>query len=303
MLFLKSKIKNNIVNTYSKIIYNGTFIYNINNIINNYNFNEELITNYGNPPPIPFKSITIDDSTIKNIENNQFIYSVESRILTNYSNNWCMKELNTIDIPNNNEKLELLAIGISEGKITILNAKNLTIHQTINGHKSSVYSLDQFENDFNYLFSSSNDTYINIYKLNINNFQYQLIQKLSKERDKGGEINKVITLKNKLLVSGDHKTITIWKQKDNTNDGNLEYFDFYQIMINQDTCHLLEVNPNMFVAAQYSQNGTIQLYENNGENFPKIGEIKNAISHGSNSNRLSKINDNYFCCANEKNCF
>ena len=150
----------------------------------------------------------------------------------------------------------------------------MCVHQTIIEHKSLVLSLAQFENDFNYLLSSSYDKFINIYKLIINNnFQYQLTQKLKKERNKGREINKVITLKNKLLVSGDLKTITIWKQKKNTNDENIEYFDFYQIMINHNTCQLLEMNSNIFVAAQFFKNGTIQLYKNDGLNFPKIGEI------------------------------
>ena len=122
---------------------------------------------------------------------------------------------------------------------------------------------------------------------------------MEKSQDKrGGEINKVIILSNKLLVSGDHRSITIWNEK-NPDENKINYEDFFEIIINRDTCHLLEVNPSIFVATQYSSNGYFQVYINDGKTFPLKGELKNVKSHGSSSNGLSKINNNLVCSSSE----
>ena len=53
------------------------------------------------------------------------------------------------------------------------------------------------------------------------NYKYKLVQKLKKSEEKSaGEINKVIALSNKLLVSSDRRSITIWKSN-NTEENKI----------------------------------------------------------------------------------
>ena len=106
---------------------------------------------------------------------------------------WCMKKLNDIII-NSGKKLELIAMGGSDYKIILINAVTFNIYQTIFENKGTVYSLEQYKDDPNYLYSSSSRGNINIYKLN-KNYKYNLNQTLEKTQGKrGGEINKVIIL-------------------------------------------------------------------------------------------------------------
>ena len=84
-------------------------------------------------------------------------------------------------------------MGGADYKIILINTVTFSIHQTIFENKGTVYSLEQYKDDPNYLYSSSSRGNINIYKLN-KNYKYDLIQTLEKSPDKrGGEINKVIT--------------------------------------------------------------------------------------------------------------
>jgi hypothetical protein len=85
--------------------------------------------------------------------------------------------------------------------------------------------------------------------------------------------NKVIALSNKLLVSHDRRCITIWKSNNNEKE-KLHYEDYYEIIINEDTCQLLEVNPSLFVATQY-RNETFQVYKNDSKTIQLIGELEN----------------------------
>ena len=285
------EIKSLFIESFSKKISNYNYINNINNIIRctclikktNFNANE-------------IKYIDNIDSKkdSNNIENKILIKSLIINSNLNFCSSWCMKQLNIIKIAQ--IKIELIAIGIYN-EINLLNLLNFQIYQVIKEHESTVYSLDQYKDDPTFLFSSSEDRTINIYKLD-NNYKYKLIQKLRKKDDKsGGEINKVIILSNKLLVSSDHRSITIWKSKEKEN--NNKYEDFHEIVIDLDTCHLLEVNPSIFVATQYKDEGNFQVYKNDGQSFPLIGELKNTKSHGKSSNGLSKINNNIVCSASD----
>ena len=121
-----------------------------------------------------------------------------------------MKQLNIIKI-NPQQNLELIAIGGYNNIILILNIITFRVHQIIKENNGTIYSLEQYKDTSNYLISSSSDESINIYILN-SKYKYELIQKIKKsEGKKGGEINKIIILSNKLLVSGDRRSITIWK--------------------------------------------------------------------------------------------
>jgi WD40 repeat protein len=162
-----------------------------------------------------------------------------------------------------------------------------------------VYSLDQFKDNSKYLFSSSNDSTINIYQLNTK-FEYDLIQTIQKTQEKkGGEINKVIALSNKLLVSGDHRSITIWKQEKINENNKINYREYHEIVVKEDTCHLLEVNPSIFIATQYTR---FQVYKNDDKTFPLIGKL-DINSHGNSSNGLAKINDNIVCSGSKEFLF
>lgn len=320
---IEKKGKNNFIeilllfiNSFSKIKTNYYYINNINNIIHKTISIDELkkndnnIKNYEDRTDMAGICITVpiepDKPDIKYIEDYQKrndINNIENKVLIKvlelklYSI-WCMKKLNDIII-NSGKKLELIAMGGSDCKIILINTVTFKIHQNIIENKGTVYSLEQYKDDPNYLYSSSSMGNINIYKLN-ESYKYDLIQTLEKSQDKkGGEINKVIILSNKLLVSGDHRSITIWSEK-NPDKNKRYYEDLFEIIINRDTCHLIEVNPSIFVATQYSSMGYFQVYINDGKTFPLKGELKNVKSHGSSSNGLSLINDNLVCSSSSE---
>ena len=282
-LLLKTiEMKEKMVNTYKIQNTNYNYINNINSIIK--------------PKPVihdeyknEFDKININKKVISKstpLINTKKINSV-----------WCMEKLNIINYKENNKnkKLELIAVGC-ENEIILFNfLDNFSIYQTINEHTNTVYSLAQFKNDQNFLFSSSKDKYINIYKLDESQ-NYILKQKLKKCVEKtGGEIGKVISLSNKLLLSGDHRSITIWKQSDEEEE--ILYEDFYNILVNGEICNLLEMTPTIFIAAKNSVKGPVQIYQNDEKEFPLLGEIENIEIHNSTTNALSKITDKLFCVA------
>ena len=286
------EIKDLIVNSFSKQISNYIYINNINNILR-CTVIGDIALNYNKLDINHIKDYTIKDD-INNIKNKIIIKNL---VYGNSCQIWCMKKLNDIKI-NENKKLNLIALGSSSSEIILINLLNFKIHQIIKEHKQTVYSLDQYKDDSKYLFSSSDDETINIYELD-NNYEYILIQKLKKEEEKNGsEINKVIVLSNKLLVSSDHRSITIWKSNNNEKD-KLHYEDYYETVIDEDTCQLLEVNPSLFVATQYNTE-TFQVYKNDSKTFPLIGELKNVGTHGKSSNGLARINDKVVCSASKE---
>ena len=69
-------------------------------------------------------------------------------------------------------------------------------------------------------------------------------------------------------------------------------------MTYNDTCQLLEVNPQVFTCAIYDSK-LINIYKNDGNEFPLLGQINDTESHGDNSNGMVKINDNIFCSGGE----
>ena len=87
----------------------------------------------------------------------------ENHISLNLSNSiWCMIKLNTIFDEENNENLDLIAIGFSGGKIIIINLSKTEIHQEIKTN-SNVYSITQFENNSKYLICSLEEGKVIIY--------------------------------------------------------------------------------------------------------------------------------------------
>ena len=285
-LLLKTiEIKEQLVNTYKKQYSNYNFINNINDIIK---------------PKFEGLAQLKNDKT--NIEKKVVIK--ETPIIKNKKINsvWCMKKLNIINYKekNKNKKLELIAVGC-ENEIIIFNIDNFSIYQTINEHTNIVYSLAQFDNNEELLISSSKDKYINIYQLDANR-NYILHQKFKKAVEKsGGEIGKVITLSNNSLLSGDHRSLTIWKQK--KENEKIEFKDIYNILLNGEVCNLLEMSPTIFVASKICQKGPIQIFKNDEKEFPLIGEVDDITIHNSTTNGLSKINDKLFCVAGKEGYF
>ena len=268
-------------------ISNYYYINNINNIIR-CTIIKTINTNYQEFDIKYIDNIEAKDD-LNNIKNK---ISIKSNIEGRYLAVWCMKKLNDIQIKSG-QILKLIAFGTSRYEIILLNTMNFKFYQIIEEHNGTVYSLDQYKNDTKYFFSSSKDGTINIYKLD-NNYKYILFQKLKKSEEKyGNEINKVIILSNKLLISSDRRSITIWKSYSDEKD-KIHYEDFYEIIVNNDTCQLLEVNPSIFIATQYSTR-LFQVYKNDGKTFPLIGELENIGTHGNSSNGLCKINDKLVC--------
>ena len=215
--------------------------------------------------------------------------------INSYSAVWCMLKLNQIKYKKNETSiiLDLVAIGFSNSQINLINLSTLKEHQILKG-TSIVYSLAQFSDNTKYLFSSYSNGNIIVYKLKED--KYEEIQKLRKPPDIfSGEINKVITLSNGDLASADRKSITIWIQKKNKNRNETDEFQYFkEILINHDTCHLIEVNPNIFACAIYTTR-EIKIFNNDKNKYPLLGTIDNVESHGNSSNGMAKINDRLFC--------
>ena len=227
-----------------------------------------------------------------NNENNQ----EQSIILNIASEIWCMLKLN--DIYENNEKLNLnlVALGFSNNKIIIINLINMKIYQEIET-SNTVYSLAQFKDDPKYLICSLSNGQMIIYLLKKNKYkQFQILEK-PKEIQRG-EINKVITLTNGNIATAERGSLSIWKPKyEKAKEKKFEFFK--EIITDNDTCQLLEVNPHIFACAVY-RTKLINIYRNDETKFPLLGQINNVESQESNSNGMVKINDNIFCSGGEK---
>ena len=210
---------------------------------------------------------------------------------------WSMIKMNEIKC-NDNKVLNLVAIGFSNGTLILINLDTMKIHQKIKDDQSlySVYSLAQFKNEPKFLFCSTSSGLLIVYKLNVD--KYEELQKLQKPIEiRNGEINKVITLTSGDLATADRKSVSIWRKKK-----DIDEFEFFkEIRTNNDTCQLVEVNPNVFACAIYTPR-LIQIFNNDGKDFPLIGTISNVDSHGSNSNGMAKINDGIFASAGNNTC-
>ena len=249
----------------------GSDSYNGDNNDNNYNFN-------------------LDSS---NSENIKYENSDENHIILNTTTKiWCMLKLNKIAIIENNEYffLNLVALGLSSNKILIINLNEMKIYQEINT-VDTVYSLTQFKDDSNYLICSLSNGQMIIYILKDN--QYKEFQVLEKPKGtKDGEINKVITLSDGSLATAERDAVSIWKPKIEKEGKKFEFFK--ELITDNDTCHILEVNPQVFACAVRVAD-KINVYKNDGNEYPLLGSIDKVLSHGYNSNGMTKINDNTFC--------
>jgi len=235
----------------------------------------------------------IQNNNVNNITNTNYQKSDENHILVEINSQiWCMLKLNKItNLENNtNIDLNLIAIGFSNGKIIIIEIDLLKIYQELKA-PNTVYSLTQFKDDPNYLICSLSNGQLIIYILKDDKFQQ--IQVLQKPQDiKRGEINKVITLSDGNLATAERGALSIWKPK--IKEGIKKFEFFKELITDEDTCQLLEVNPNVFACAIY-RSKLINVYKNDGIDYPLLGKIPNAESHGNNSNGMARINDNIFC--------
>ena len=206
---------------------------------------------------------------------------------------WCMLKLNRITYKENelDINLDLAAIGFGGGKIILINLDTLKIYQELKA-SSTVYSLAQFSSENKYLICSLSSGKMVIYALKEEN-KYEEFQVLEKPDDlKSGEFNKVITLSDGNISTAERGAVSIWKPKEENGEKKFEFFK--EIKTNSDTCQLLEVNPQVFACAIYGPK-VINVYKNDGKEYPILGQIKDAESHGNNSNGMAKINDEIFC--------
>ena len=202
--------------------------------------------------------------------------------------------LNKIADTEKNGYLNLVALGFSIYKILIIDLNAMNIYQEIKTH-NTVYSLTQFKDDSDYLISSLSNGEMIIYKLKENKYEeFQILEKPQKIQR--GEINKVIALSNGNLATAERGVLSIWKQK--MEEGKKKFEFFTEILTGNDTCQLIEVNPQVFACAiRISEK--INVYKNDDNEYPLLGEIDNVFSHGYNSNGMAKINDNIFCSGGE----
>ena len=231
------------------------------------------------------KDLSIEDkgTNLKKIDENHISLNL-------YNSIWCMIKLNTIFDAENNENLDLIAIGFTRGKIIIINLPKREIHQEINTN-SNVFSITQFENYSKYLICSLSDGKVIIYILKGTN--YEIHQTLEKPSDiKRGEMYKVITLSDGNLATAERGAVSIWKSMIKEGEKKFEFYE--ELITDEDTCQLLEVNPQILVCAIYNSK-LINVYKKIGDDYILYGKIPNVESHGSNSNGMSKINENIFC--------
>jgi len=224
-------------------------------------------------------------SHYNNIGENQIAFDVNSSI-------WAMLKLNKIIYKENNEnkELNLAAISFSNGKIIIMNINTLKIHQELKA-PNTPYSLAQFKDDPNYLISSISNGQLIIYILKENKYeQFQVLEKSANLQK--SEFNKVIALSDGNLLASDRSSLSIWKPK--IEEGIKKFEFFSEIETDADTCHLVEVNPQVFACAIHPLK-MIKVFRNDGNEYPLLGKIKNVESHGYNSNGMARINDNLFC--------
>ena len=246
---------------------------------NYFHYNHNIINNINN---------NVINNTITNYQKsdeNHILLEINSQI-------WCMLNLNKITYTENNTSLDLnlVAIGFSNGKIIIIDINSLKIHQELKT-PNTVYSLTQFINDPKYLICSLSNGLLIIFILK--DTKYEQIQVLRKPPGlKHGEINKVITFSDGNLATAERGVLSIWKPK--IEDGIKKFEFFKELITGNDTCQLLEVNPQIFACAIY-RSKLIKVYKNEGKDYPLLGNILNVESHGNNSNAMTKVNDNIFC--------
>ena len=249
------------------------------------NDNEDgLITNFDEDVNVLNNDI-IKATPYTNSDENHITFEI-------YSSVWAMLKLNKIIYKENNEnkELNLAAITFSNGKIIIININTLKIHQILNA-PNTPYSLAQFKDEPNYLISSISNGQLIIYILKENKYeQFQVLQK--PEDLKKGEFNKVITLSDGNLLASDTGSLSLWKPK---IEEGVKKFEFFKgIPTDADTCHLVEVNPQVFACAIHPLK-MIKVFKNDGNEYPLLGKIVNVYSHGYNSNGMVRLNDNLFC--------
>ena len=227
----------------------------------------------------------VSDEINKIVKNNTISFEFNSSV-------WAMLKLNKIIYKENNEnkELNLAAISFSNGKRIIININTMKIHQELRA-QNTPYSLTQFKDDPNYLISSISNGQLIIYILKENKYeQFQVLEKPTNLK-KGG-FNKVIALSDGNLLSSDRGSLSIWKPK--IEEGIKKFEFFKEILTDADTCHLVEVNPQVFACAIHPLK-MIKVFRNDGNEYPLLGKIKNVESHGGNSNGMARINDNLFC--------
>ena len=216
-----------------------------------------------------------------------------SIVLNTTSKIWCMLKLNNIIY--NKKSLNLVAIGFGDNQIQIIDLFLMEVHQIIKT-EDEVYSLAQFKNDSKYLIYTLSDGKMKIHVLDGNKYRHLQTLKKPEELDKG-ELNKVITLSDGNLATAERGALSIWKSKLEKGVKKFEFFK--EIITDDDTCQLLEVNPKILVCGIYSTK-LINVYKKNGEDYILLEKIKNVESHGNNSNSMAKINDKLFCCGGKK---
>jgi hypothetical protein len=218
-------------------------------------------------------------------------------VLDTTSKIWCMLNLNKIIYKENNENkyLNLIGLGMSNDRIILIDINTMKIHQEI-FTTNTVYSLAQFKDYSNYLICSLSNGQMIIYILKENKYEeFQVLEKPQGIRR--GEINKVITLSDGNIATAERGAVSIWKPK--MEEGQKK-FEFFKELINDgDTCQLLEVNPQIFTCAIHSSR-IILIYQNDGNEYPLLGKIRDIESHGYNSNGMVKINDNIFFLAGKQ---
>ena len=222
--------------------------------------------------------------------------NLSSIILDTSSQVWCMLKLN--EIIYKSIKYNLIAIGFGDGKICIINILTMEVHQILK-NTDEVYSLTQFKEDSKFLICSLSDGKLQIFILRGN--KYELHQTLKKpDIIDRGEINKVIALSDGNLATAERGAISFWNSIKGKKEMQFEFFK--EIETGEDTCQLLEINPQFIACAMYSSK-TINVYKKNGDNFLLHGKIEEAESSGNNSNSMEKINQLLFCSGGKTNIY
>ena len=296
----KLKVQNNLLTKQNSLLKNqNDQLTNLNkNLMTEIQSNKAAIENLKNE----IKRINLLNNElnnqIKSFDNQQKEEDKIPKIIIPYEEDAivdCIIKLNPIQVKGLSKSLNLIALGMLNGKIIIINLLKMKIHQEIKV-QSKVLSLAQLGKFERYLFCSTSDGFILVYLLKED--KYEEIQRLDKSSNNDKtEINKVISLSNLDLASCDRGSIIIWKQKRDQNERRKDEFYMYKeidIKENLDISQLIEINQNIFACAAY-QIKEIIFFQNDEKNYPILHTIGDVESHGYNSNAMAKINDKYFC--------
>ena len=261
--------QNKVLNPFDDNSYNNN---NNNYANNNRNYNNYYNNNYNS-------NLQNNNFNYNNYQMNNNFSGITSKKLLNQTNTkefiHCITLIRTIDL-----YLSKFAVGLENGTINIYKIDE------ISGEVSLDFEIKEFEKPISCLVSLNNgnlasfsfDKKIKIIEICSNQNvllsifrKYNVIQTITGKED-SFYYTAAIEMRDGTIVTGDWKNIMLYKNSNN-GDGNNEYKQINQIVINNRISCLLAINENIFVSAFYDLN-MINFYDIKNNNTRTIKNVK-----------------------------